>query len=277
VFHDNIWDKAYPWLGEVADAIDVCLYTNRSIWADSAQRFPRGVFVYTPQLLDTSRAGLYRETKEDKVIWLPQWKAWKGIKEFVQALPNIRWPVDLYNSGIEYHYLRKEPIWKKAIGKDEWTKRPVEVSGRGDHVVRGPAFPAEVRRALSRSNVSVDLTGFKPGPFSGQTTYVHFESMVYGAVNVLSESVLERPSPIPVDCAIPWDPTTGYRGLASVVNGIMGKPKEQRRIARRALSFVTDRFDDGAIAAGILALLDSKLPQSDTVVRIKLPKLTESL
>ncbi len=271
IFHDNIWEKAYPWLREVADHIDVCLYTNPSIMAGSARSFP-GYFVYSPQLLDTTKAGLWREKKADRVIWLPQWKAWKGIGIFVRALPEIRYAVDLFNSGIEYHYLRKEKAWKEWIGRDTWTKKPIRLHGRRDHVVRGTIFPSEVSRRLRRANVSVDLTGYKPGPFSHQTTYVHFESMVYGAVVVLSESVLESPSPIPPDCAISVPTLPTSHRLAKVVNRIMADESEQRRVAKRALSFVTDRFDDRKVAASILDLIGTS-PTRGTVKKATKGKL----
>lgn len=270
IFHDNIWDRAYPWFAEVAGLIRLCLYTNRSIWADSAQRFPRGNFVYTPQLLDTTRAGLYRSKKQGKVIWLPQWKAWKGIKLFVNSLPDIAWPVDLYNSGIEYHYLRKEEGWKEWIGRDDWTKKPIRLHGRVDHVVRGPILFDEVPRRLRRANVSVDLTGHRPGPFTGQTTYVHFESMVYGAVAIVSESVLERPSPIPPDCAISIPSLSSPAKIAKIINTVMEDDVLQRDTARRALSWVTDRFDDRKIASAILGVLERRLPIPTKPTKVKL-------
>lgn len=271
IFHDNIWNKAYPWLKEVAERITVCLYTNPSIWAGSAQAFP-GYFVYTPQLLDTTRAGLYRAKKEDMVIWLPQWKAWKGINIFVEALPKIDFAVELYNSGIEYHYLRKDPRWPKWIGRDDWTKKPIRLYGRRDHVVHGTALGPEVRRRLRRANVSVDLTGYRPGPFSHQTTYVHFESMVYGAVVVASESVFERPSPIPPDCGIPVPTLPSPDKVAKIISKVMDDEVLQQRTARRALSWVVDRFDDKSIARGILELCGQRIPNVSVATKGKLPK-----
>ncbi len=271
VFHDNIWEKAYPWLAEVAGRIRVCFYTNPSIWAGSARSFP-GLFAYTPQLLDTTKAGLWRSKKEGRVVWLPQWKAWKGIGIFVRSLPAIDYPVHLYNSGIEYHYLKKEPEWGKWIGRDEYTKvGNIQWEGRQDHIIKGPILNHQVRRALRRANVSVDLTGHKPGPFLHQTTYVHFESMVYGAVAVVPESVVQKPSPIPPDCVYPIAGAVTPKSVAKAVNWVMEHEKSQKEIARTAKSWVQERFDDRKIAFGIVSLLETKGHRVTKATRIKLP------
>ncbi len=272
VFHDNIWQRAYPWLAEVAENIDVCLYTNPSIWVGSAQAFP-GYFVYTPQLLDTIHAGLYRSKKKERVVWLPQWKNWKGIGLFVRALPDINYETHLYNSGIEYHYLKKEKDWSKWITEDEYAKHDAVVPPNGFHVpkiVKGPRLLTKIPGILKRANISVDLTGYRTGPFLHQTTYVHFESMVYGAIVVAPESVAQKPSPIPDDCiyTIPTgdEPLTA-KHVAKSVNWLMRHEKYQIRTARKAVDWVTSRFDDERIASGIISLLERKIPKVTKATR----------
>ena len=119
IFHDNLWDKYYNWLEEVADHISGCLYTVTNAASDSLRRFPANRFMFLPVLLDTSQAS-NKKRREENVVWLPQHKKWKGYVEFIQAVPDFKFHVDMYNIGIMYYDLNKKrkELWTEAARRD---------------------------------------------------------------------------------------------------------------------------------------------------------------
>jgi glycosyltransferase involved in cell wall biosynthesis len=266
VFHDNIWDRAYPWLEEVKDLIDVCLCTNPRIARDSGAGFP-GHFVYTPHPLDTSDAGLYRGSKSGRVVWLPQWKAWKGIKLFAQACRWLEPTTDVYNSGIEYYQLRKQPWFKKSFGEDHWDSK-TKVRGNPNVRIWGPMEYDRVPAILQMANISVDLTGTAGKHSQGQYSYVMVESMLYGATPFVYESVLQKPSPVPADCVyaiVNTDP----KNIAEEINELMKDRGQQLAISKRGLEWARETFDENRIAAAILELVGKQFPHEYAYKRLK--------
>jgi hypothetical protein len=270
-WHDNIWDRAYPWLEEVKDLIDVCLCTNPRIARDSGSSFP-GYFVYTPHPLDISNAGLYRSNKSGRVVWLPQWKAWKGIKAFAESLQWVEYPTDVYNTGIEYYKLRRDAKWwKKAFAADEWDKTVKVGKGKSVATIKGPVFHSQIPGILQAANISVDLLGAIGRHSQGQHSYVQVESMLYGAVPFVYESVLQKPSPIPPECVYAIS-NMAPKEIAKQINELMEDKAGQLVIAKNALEWVTANFDANKVAAGILDLVGKKFPHEHHYKRLKVVK-----
>lgn len=255
VFHDNIWNRAYPWLEEVAGQIDVALCTNPRIALDSGRTFP-GTFVYTPHPMDVSNAGLWRTSKSNTIIWLPQWKTWKGIKHFGEACQYLDFQTDLYNTGIDYYQLRKKaPWWKKSFGKDEWDPT-VKVRGNPHVTIHGPVLMPRIPKLLQAANVSVDLLGIVGNHSQGQYSYVQVESMLYGAVPFVFETTVQEPSPIPADCVQATSSTDPVE-IAREINNLMMDRPAQLAIAKNAVDFARGKFDELRIGQGILDLLNN--------------------
>lgn len=266
VFHDNIWDRAYPWLEEVKDLIDVCLCTNPRIAQDTGSSFP-GHFVYTPHPLDVSAAGLYNSSKTQSAVWLPQWKAWKGIRIFAKACRWLEFPTNVYNSGIEYYQLRKQPWFKKSFGADHWDSK-TKVSGNPNVQIWGPMPYKAVPGILRKANISVDLTGTAGRHSQGQYSYVMVESMLYGAVPFVFESVLQEPSPVPSDC-VAYTQSKDPKSVAQEINELMRDRGGQLAIAKRGLEWARETFDENKIGAAILDLVGKKYPHTYSYRKLK--------
>lgn len=268
IWHDNFWYVRYPALEDVAQHVKVNLLANMNTWNDSAQSYP-GYFVHAPIPVDTTSAGLYLKMKKERVVWLPQWKVWKGIHPFMQSLQWIPYPVHLYNSGIEYHYMRKETWWNHIIGSDEYKPKGKRLHGPDNIIIKGPRILTKIPGILKRANVSVDLSGFADGKFEGQTTCVHFESMVYGAVLVCDESQV-RVGPIPKECCFPVH-VNNPRELAADITSLMHDPRLQKKIAKNAVEWVQSYVSAEKIAGGILKLAESKTPTVKKATLGKMP------
>jgi hypothetical protein len=271
IWHDTLWKDNYPWLKDVARFVKVNLLANMNTWKLVAKDYP-GYFVHAPIPVDTTKAGLYLQRKENKVVWLPQWKDWKGIWEFVYSTEFAEFPTEIYNSGIEYHYMRRQPDWGTIIGHDVFRPKGKNLRGNDLVTVMGPRVNTEVPKILMGANVSVDLSGYNTPRYKGQTTCVHFESMVYGAVLACHESII-KDGPIPENCAWPISNMSPIK-IAHSINEIMRHPAKQAEIARHALEWIKYYAGDERIARGILKLVDRKTPhmtQRSKAVLGKLP------
>jgi len=243
VIHDNLWDTYYPWYRQVSEMVSLHLFTCYQSKYDSLARLP-GHFVFLPTPLDVRRAGLYVGEKTGSICWMPQWKKWKGIYPFIQAMPQIEFPVDLYNAGIEYHNARHKPGagWKNAIGLDHVGRR--RGRGREDHQYWGAQLPGDLPGIYSSHDVSVDLSGSLGGQrFDGQTSCVMLEAMLYGCVSAVSTRVqLHRLSPL-ANQDVTWGLPNSPAGIAERLNELMANPRLRRQIAFRAIDFVQQYSD----------------------------------
>jgi glycosyltransferase involved in cell wall biosynthesis len=258
IIHDNLWDKYYQWYRQVSDFVKFHLFTCYQSKYDSLARLP-GNFVFLPTPLDVRKAGLYPDEKTGTLCWMPQWKKWKGIYQFLDALPHITYPVDLYNSGIEYHNARQDPsgVWKKAVGLNHVNK----TKGRGDptHQYWGSQLPDVIPDIYKSHAASIDLAGSIGERFDGQTSCIMFEAMVYGCVSIVHEKVDQhRWSPL-AGQDIAWTVPSDPEGIAERVNEILRKPRTRARIAQRALEFVTEYSDARQLAYMILEFVEADL------------------
>lgn len=258
IIHDNLWDRYYQWYRQVSDLVKFHLFTCYQSKYDSLSRLP-GNYVFLPTPLDVRKAGLYQDDKTSTLCWMPQWKKWKGIYSFLAALPDIQVPVDLYNSGIEYHNARQDPsgLWKRAIGLNHVNK--TKGNGNPEHQYWGSQLPDVIPGIYQTHAASIDLAGSIGDRFDGQTSCIMFEAMVYGCLSIVHEKVDSHPwSPL-AGQDITWTVPSDPQGIAERVNEIMRKPKTRARIAQRALDFVSEYSDARALAYMVLEFLDADL------------------
>lgn len=258
MIHDNLWDTYYPWYRQVSDLVSLHAFTCYQSKYDSLARLP-GHFLFLPTPLDVRQAGLYHPEKTGSICWMPQWKKWKGIYPFIKAMPQIEYPIDLYNAGIEYHNLRNKigGGWKDAIGLDHIGKR--RGRGRNDHQYWGAQLPDALPGIYRSHNISVDLSGSIGGQrFDGQTSCVMLEAMLYGCVSAVSSRVQEhRWSPLS-SADVTWGLPPSPDGIAERLNELMADERLQRRIAYRAVEFVREYSDARAHATTILDHLENR-------------------
>jgi len=258
VIHDNLWDRYVGWYRQVSDLVKFHLFTCYQSKYDSLSRLP-GNYVFLPTPLDVRKAGLYQEEKSSTLCWMPQWKKWKGIYQFLAAMPDIVSPIDLYNSGIEYHNVRQDTsgVWKRAIGLNHVNK--TRGNGNPEHQYWGSQLPDAIPGIYQTHAASIDLAGSIGDRFDGQTSCIMFEAMVYGCLSIVHEKVdTHRWSPL-AGQDITWTVPSDPKGIAERVNEIMRKPRLRARIAGRALDFVREYSDARSLAYMILDFLDADL------------------
>jgi glycosyltransferase involved in cell wall biosynthesis len=263
IIHDNLWEKYYPWYRQVSDMVKLHLFTCYQAKYASLSRLP-GNFVFLPTPLDVRQAGLYSEEKKDALCWLPQWKKWKGIYSLLEAMPSIRFPVDLYNSGIEYHNVRQDStgIWKRVIGLNHVNK--TRGKGNPEHQYWGSLLPDEIPKVYKNHAASIDLSGSIGERFDGQTSCVMLEAMLYGCTSVVHQVVDQhRWSPL-AGQEVVWTVPSEPDGIADKVNEILRKPKTRARLASRALDFVVEYSDARKHAHMLLDYLGADLPKTDS-------------
>lgn len=260
IFHDNLWDKYYKWLEDVEDSISGCLYTVTNAAADSLRRFPTNRFAFLPVLLDTSQA-VNKKRRNDNVVWLPQLKKWKGFVEFVEAIPDFEFHVDMYNIGIMYYDLNKKrkEVWTTACRRDYYAKVHPKFNGKfklnpkGMLDFHGLLLPSKIPSVLKRAGCSVDLTGMVGGDrFKGQITCAMLEPMMYGCVSVVDESmVAHKSSMLYGKEELVWI-VDGKQYIASRINELMGSRDLRSEFAKRAMKYVKKYHDSARIVKHLL-------------------------
>lgn len=174
------------------------------------------------------------KSKRPLVVWPNQWKDLKGIKPFLEQVPEILKvaDVELYSCGIRYYQLRKEECWKNAVGRDLFNP---EHSGNGKAIYFGNVDTPCITEALQRAWFTVNLQGRKSRKETykrGSYNYTEIEALWYGACPILHEST--KQTILPQDCYL----TVGSaEEIPSVVCGAIKSGfamcKDRREKARR--------------------------------------------
>lgn len=270
IFHDNLWDRYYKWLEEVAGNISGCFYTVTNAAADSLRRFPANRFMFLPVLLDTSQA-INKKRRKDNIVWLPQHKKWKGYIEFIEQVPKLDYYVDMYNIGIMYYDLNKKrkEVWQAACRRDYYAKTHPKFDGEfkvnknGMLDFHGLVLPSAVPGILKRAGCSVDLTGMVGGDrFKGQITCTMLEPMMYGCVSVVDESMVShKDSMLHNREELVWL-IPDKQSIASRLNELMSDKELRRKFAKRAMKYVKEFHDSSRIVKRLLVPFIEKCSRS---------------
>lgn len=223
-FSDVYLDKLYPWILEVGDTFEA--------WApNKAQR--RYVRQYFPDVkLATYPMAFKRHgldyVKEHDLIWPCAWRGWKGIKQFVKAVPDIQGTVELYGSGRELRQFRKagNPVVSNA---------------------HGVVPPKQLLRAMQGARFSVDLTGWSP-KYHGHNNRSLFEPMFFGTV-VIAQDNQAAPLGLP-----PSDHIAVVRKqhLAEDINYWLEDEDRRAKVAAMAYEWALRRFDHKRVVREVL-------------------------
>lgn len=199
-FTDVFLDKLYPWILDVTDTFEpwsTNLAQNRYV----QQFIPECKLSTYPMAFDVTGVSF---AKPNDVIWTCAWRGWKGIKQFVKALPDINGSVELYGSGREFRQMRKEGTLPK---------------GRTMH---GAVHPKQIITALRRSRISVDLTGFSK-KYYGHNNRSFYEPMFFGTVLAAQGVMAEPNGDLPVDCF--WH--VDKKAIAGSINELINDEKNR--------------------------------------------------
>ena len=236
IFHDNMWDRYYEWLVEVKDYIDASFYTVTNASKESLINFP-GNHTFMPIPLSTDKANLYK-VKKDNIIWLPQWKRWKGIVPFIKQVDKIKYDVDMYNIGLYYYNIKKDmsDLWHKAVNKDYYDD--VVHNKKSKMTNYSLVLPEVVQHVLRSAGASIDISGSAGSAMvKAQTTCAMIEPMLYGTVSIVYKDIIEDPRSLLYQRDDLVYPVNSAESIARDVNALMGDKKLRRKLAKNAFEY----------------------------------------
>jgi len=176
-----------------------------------------------------------------RVVWLPQWKAIKGIYKFWEglgALQHLGLETQLYNNGIEYYNLRKTADWGDLVKYDHFTDSAWKPTGNRNRAEFFGCLPIEdIAQVISEAGFTVDFQGHASkykAYLNGSYNHTLAESMYYGAVPVVHANCLK--SGVPRELVLPIEDLTAY---PEAINAY----KSERYPRAKARQFVMDNFD----------------------------------
>lgn len=194
---DAYWSTYQSWGEEAASYCDT-VFVNQPAYAKPLEGTPladKVVLTRKPFIPFKTDPKL----KDPKLlVWPNQWKAIKGIKKFLKAIPLLppEWRIEMYSNGIEYYQLRKGVDWILAVNRDHF-KREFGGLGRADFY--GYVTLEEMAVAYTRAAVTVDFQGhavkyeaYKAGSYNNTTV----ESLYYGALPILHSQAVKSPIPL---------------------------------------------------------------------------------
>jgi hypothetical protein len=224
-FTDVYLEKLYPWIMDVKDEFEA--------WATNAGQL-RWVKKYLPECqlstypMEFRNQGLYPGATEIDLVWPCAWRGWKGIKQFVHALPRFTGSYELYGSGRELRQFRKagNPIVEQC---------------------HGAVKPGRMLAAFARSRASIDLTGFSP-KYYGHNNRTVIEPMFHGAVSCVQDKMQNPHNEIPPECVY----TVDKEFIAQDLNALVRDRALQARIAAAAFDWARWRYKGSRVLGEIL-------------------------
>ena len=267
MFTDNMWHRLYKWIEDVIDENVRLFYCNYNAKYDSMSKLKYdSIFIDYPIDFD-EQVRMVKNRKID-VAWMPQFKKWKGIYEFVNQLsnyPNSFYTV-LFNSGIEYYNLRKENVWAKAIryenrpriGKERNTANYYEKilhNKKSTTDYFGLLYPDQVNKVYANSKVCLDLSGAYSQRFEGQFTCAMAEPMLHKSVVAVSPHLNEsKKSRIyGMNLVYSVDPNA----IIDSLDELIGNDKMRGIIASNAYKWLKNNCRDSSVSAKIAKYMES--------------------
>ena len=248
LFTDNLWDKFYPWIEEVKDNITTCFFNNWNAQFDSLAKFEhRFKFLHYPMSFENL---MHNKRRSIDVAWIPQWKKWKGIWDFVRSLslkPD-RFSTVLFNAGIEYYYMRKEPFFKQAINQDMFTG---EYHNEDSLVTYyGMVSPDKMDYVYAKSIASVDLSGMRAKKFEAQVTCTMIEAMVQKSIPIVAPQINtdDRSLLKGMDLTWPVDPDN----IVDSIEEILKNEKKRKIMAKRGFEYAYEHNKDTEVAQSVI-------------------------
>ncbi len=252
LFTDNLWDRLYPWIIDIIDDDRaVCLYNNYNAKFDAMDRLPHpSQFIHYP--MDFNEVIHYKSRKID-VSWLPQWKKWKGIYQFIEALSNKsgRLNTVLFNSGIEYYNIRKTSQWEKAINYDRFIGVTHNKNSTTNYY--GLLEPNDVARAYASSRMTIDLSGAYAKKFEAQVTCVMIEAMMFGTIMAVPSYVEESNHSLLYKQGVVF-PVDKLNIIESIEEFLHNK-KAQLKMQERAYAYVKEYCEDTVVSQSLLDIM----------------------
>jgi len=204
IAHEPFIEQYYPWFLDVKEYVHGIACVQQKAYDPMIKHFDN--VIITNHFLDLSDMGDYRDLKEDLVICPHQFKTWKHVDKFIRAIPMINHKVEVFNGGIEYHYMSGSIEKRKDKYRDGngWIWENAINAGMN---YRGIVSDEEIKKAFQRAKCSIDLsvgelgtkmfTDFNQMTLFGEkaktyksVNYVPLESMKYGTIPIVRQHSL---------------------------------------------------------------------------------------
>jgi len=250
-------EKYYPWLLEVKDYITGINAIQKKAYDPFLPHFDN--VIISNHFFDLTDMGEYKDMKEDLVICPHQFKTWKHIDKFVTAVPQIKHKVEIYNGGIEYHYMsgtKRKEKYKNAKGEWIWDKAV-------EHGMEYKGFVDDISIPYKRCKAIIDLSvGELGSKLSKQHNYkslnqVPLLAMKYGAVPIVRDYSL-LPDIITEDNVVLVDEKDLINSAAKTVNEVIDNFDSYDDMIKRNFKLLKKHYNRVDNAKKLLSLLETK-------------------
>lgn len=240
IISDVYFDKYYPWFLNVANEVTTILGIGHG-HANSIEPYLKvnGILKH-PFLL--KRHNVEFDQKRKGIIWAHQWRAWKGIEDYLNLCTKLEEPTTFYGAGMEYYMIRKElpSLFKKAIGKDYFTN---EVWNKeSENKIMGTVPSAEVLESYISAKAAVDFTcvnGSKK--YRGHYNRATLEPMLYKCAVICSKFIVEPYTHIPNECVLVV--SGSEESMAESINEMLSDSSIRKSITSKAYEWVRETHE----------------------------------
>jgi len=237
VISDVYFNKYYPWFLNVADSVTSLLGIGHGHAASVDPYLKIDGILKHPFLFQRHEFSL--DEKREGIIWASQWRAWKGIVEYLKMCPYLNESTTFYGAGMEYYMIRKEnpKLFEKAIGKDFFSNKLWNEESKNN--IMGTAPSSEVLKSYITAKAAVDFTcidGSKK--YRGHYNRTTLEPMLYKSMIICPKFLVEPYTHIPKDCVLVVDKGTEH--MASLINDALEDKKYLRTVTKRAYEWIKE-------------------------------------
>lgn len=258
LYHDPFWDKPNcKWVLEIVDKIDLAITMHHS-GLYSLENFPKpSALIGFPMEIEGIAPNI-TEKKGNLAVQFNMFKAWKHNDVLIKASPEIltknnKLKIEIYGTGIQYHYGKKESWWAKAVECDRFS-------------FKGRVPYEKVIKVLHKADFLINMAEGTYSPrldrrTQGHPDYVTLEAMAYGVIPIIRQEAFS-PELFTEDQFIML-PYTGYgrRGdkkrLKHLLTDSLTKEmdyKKLTRIRRKNVYWIRNNYGYDIVAKQIIRL-----------------------
>lgn len=240
---DVYLDKYYPWFLNVVPNVTLILGTGHAhaaSWNPYLSDKVDGI-LDQPFLLK----GIQQPknwTDREGIVWAHQWRAWKGIVEYLEICSELTEPTLFFGAGMEYYMTRKEnpALFKKSIGHDIFTD--TVWNPKSKNKIMGTVSPQEIYENYKKAKAAIDFTGITGNKkYRGHNNRATIEPMFYGSVVICTPFLIEPYTYIPKECVLVVQGTDDKK--IKTINSFLKDNVKRKKIGKTAYDWAIEKHD----------------------------------
>jgi glycosyltransferase involved in cell wall biosynthesis len=240
VITDVYFDKYYPWFLNAIENVHAVIgggYGHATSWEKYVK--VDGI-MQQPFFVDD--LSFKKSSKRHGLVWTHQWRAWKGIVEYLKVCSKLEEPTSFYGAGMEYYMIRKEnpKLFEQCIGHDAFAKKVWNKKALNE--IKGTVPPKVIKQMYQEAKAAIDFTcidGTKK--YRGHNNRATIEPMLYGCVVLCSQFLIEPYTHIPKDCVLVVNGNTDK--MSNEINSLLKDNKKREKIASRSFDWVEENHE----------------------------------